>query len=192
MRLFERFAAIFSQAFGVVATISVVSIMVALTSEAVSRILTGSSLPGVFELVETLVIVVAFMGLAYTERSGKSVRVTLLTNRLTPNVTKIVTSVAMFAAALTALWIAYASWGNAFQSLDQGEFRPGLVEFPLWPARFIAALGITMAAVEFFATGLRSLRGVDKQAQAETSKIGDKVGADASSKADVPSEGSAR
>lgn len=159
MRQFERIAAVFSQAFGVVATISVATIMVALTSEAISRYLTSRSIPGVFELVETLVVVVAFMGLAYTERSGKSVRVTLVTNRLQPTTKKFITACAMFVAALTAAWIAYACWGNAFQSFSQGEFRAGLIQFPLWPARFIAAAGITMAAIEFLATGLRTLRG---------------------------------
>lgn len=169
MRRFERIAAIFSQAFGVVATISVVTIMVALTSEAISRYLTSRSIPGVFELVETLVVVVAFMGLAYTERSDKSVRVTLLTNRLQPGTRKLVMSVAMFAAALTAAWIAYACWGNAFQSLSQGEFRTGLIQFPLWPARFVAAAGITMAAIEFLATGLRTLLGTQKSPGASIS-----------------------
>ncbi|WP_312181152.1 TRAP transporter small permease [Arthrobacter sp.] len=155
MRTLDRLVGRVSQAFGIVAAAGVAAIMVAIVSDVTVRILTNRSINGIYELVESLVIVVAFMGLAYTERAGSSVRVTLLTERLSPGVSRVVRSIGVIAAALTAAWIAYSCWGNAFSSVGRGEVRQGLVAFPMWPARLLAALGMTLVAIEFVMTAIR-------------------------------------
>lgn len=155
MRILDRYVGQVSKAFGIIAALCVATIMVSIVSDVTVRTLTGKSITGIYELVESLVVVVAFMGLAYTERAGSSVRVTLLTERLSPEVSRVLRAIAMLLAALTAAWIAYSCWGNAFSSLSRGEVRQGLVAFPLWPARFLAALGMSLVALEFTMTSMR-------------------------------------
>lgn len=157
-----------SRVFGIVAAASVAAIMIAIVCDVTSRTATGRSIPGVYELVETLVVVVAFMGLAYTERSGSSVRVTLLTDRLPRGVARYVRALGTLCASIAAAWIAYSCWGNAFSSFERGEVRQGLVAFQLWPARCLAALGMSLAALEFLMT---SLRIVSKREDHETHVI---------------------
>lgn len=145
-----------SQLFGVIAALSVATMMASMTFDVVTRAFLNIAVQGIYELVQTLVVVIAFMGLAYTERARATVRVTLITERMPPRVRSAFTGVGSLVAALTAAWLAYAFWGNALDSFNRGESSQGIVQFVLWPARFAAALGMTMVAVEFLLTARSS------------------------------------
>lgn len=125
------------------AAIIAVGIGITMLVDVVRRLATGRSIPGSFELVESLVTCIVFLGLAQAERVGANVRVTLVTDNVPQIAAVLLRSVgAVIMVAITA-WFAYATWVAGLDSFRTGEFSDGIVHFPLWPARFVVALGFT-------------------------------------------------
>lgn len=155
-----------SQLFGVIAALSVATMMASMTVDVLTRALLNVAIQGIYELVQTLVVVIAFMGLAYTERARATVRVTIVTDRMPPRLRSTLVGIGSLVAALTAAWLAYAFWGNALDSFNRGESSQGIIRFVLWPARFAAALGMTMVAVELVLTAVRTMGHRDQETSA--------------------------
>lgn len=167
MRIFDTVVHRVSQVLGVTSAVGVVLIMTAITATVVARATTGRSIQGSYELVETVMVVVAFLGLAYAERDNSHVRVTLVTNRVSPLIRRVMMTMGNLACLVVVIVMARASWGEAFSSWNRGEVRQGLADFPLWPARFALALGLTALALELAVTVYRTVRGSDDRLKPE-------------------------
>lgn len=131
-----RFLAIIAASFTIVAALL-------LTAEVVSRAFFGQPIRGLFEYMQLLVVLIAFLGLAEAERNGDHIRVTLLTERLPRKVTAAVRVFAMLVSGLIVLWMSVMSFLELQKSLGRGEYSPGLLNLPVWPARIIIVVGLT-------------------------------------------------
>lgn len=125
------------------AAIIAVGIGLVMLVDVVRRLVTGRSIPGSFELVESLVTCIVFLGLAQAERAGANVRVTLVTDNVPQKAAVVLRSVGGIVMVAITAWFAYATWIAGLDSFRTGEFSDGIVHFPLWPARFVVALGFT-------------------------------------------------
>lgn len=134
--------------YNVVAAISVVSaagsivLMFVVISDVGSRTVGRGSLPGMLEASEALLVIITFLGLAQAERVGAHVRTTLLTDRLSPVARRYTRASAYVLYLGIAIWWAIASVGRAIESAGRGEFRAGLMQFPIYPARIVIAVGV--------------------------------------------------
>lgn len=144
-----------TECLAIVSAITLMVIMVAMLFDVIVRSSTGASTPGVYELVETLLIVAAFLGLAYAERSGGNVRVTIFLRWMPPLVARLATRLGTLIAVIILLWMVYATSMQAYESFSVGEVNLGIVSFPLWPSRMVIALGILAFLLEMIATLIR-------------------------------------
>lgn len=135
----------------VLGTIVSAGLMFGIASDVVRREFTGRSIPGMIELIETFMVIVVFLGLAHAEATGTHVRMSLVTNVLPHRVRRIVKSLGMLACAVGATWFSWASTFRALESFESGEVRPGLLRFPVWPARIVIAVGFTILIFEYIA-----------------------------------------
>jgi len=135
-------------------------IMLLMSLDVFNRLVTGGSIRGAFETVETLVVLMVFLGIAYAERSDAHVRVRLLTGRLPRSIGEVVRLFGNTAALSIVMWMAYATTQVAQLSVATGEFRMGLVNFPVWPARIAVAVGFWLLTLELALTTVRTLRRV--------------------------------
>ncbi|WP_083411123.1 TRAP transporter small permease [Arthrobacter sp. UCD-GKA] len=133
-------------------------LMAIMLVDVATRLSTGSSLAGAFELSETLVVLIVFFGIAFVERSGNNVRVTVVTERLPARVANLLRAVGTLVTMLVIVWFAYATFTEAISSYQIREFHVGLVNFPLWPARVVVVLGFIALFFEFLATLVRQIR----------------------------------
>lgn len=131
--------------------------MCAMCVDVANRLLTGSSIAGVYELVESLVVGAIFLGLAWAERRQEHVKVELVTRRLPVRVAAWVRVGGAVASVVVVGWMTYATSLRARRAVDVGEFRQGLVEFPLWPARAAVAVGLAALLAELLLTLRRRL-----------------------------------
>lgn len=141
----NRFAPWLSAVLGVLATIATVVMMLAIVIDVAARGITGASIPGLFELGETVLVAAVFLGMAYTGVTNGHIAVDLLTERLTPAVSRIVVLIAWILTAITLAWFTYATAVRAMASSRSNETRMGLVNWPVWPARWIIVIGIAAA-----------------------------------------------
>jgi TRAP-type mannitol/chloroaromatic compound transport system permease small subunit len=44
--------------------------------------------------------------------------------------------------------IAWFGWKSGIHSFSVGEYAPGLINFPIWPARLVLGFGATVMAVQ--------------------------------------------
>lgn len=135
--------------------IALLVIMSAMIFDVVVRTITGASAHGVYELVETLLIVAAFLALAYSERSGGNVRVTVFLKMFPSRVSAVLNRFGNLIAVVILVWLVWATSIEAFESFMARESSYGLVTFPLWPSRIVISLGSFVLLLEMIATLIR-------------------------------------
>lgn len=141
-----------STAFGVLAALLVMAIMFSTAADVASRQLTGSSIAGVVEYSEVLMVGLIFLGLAYAQRTGAHIGVDLVTERMPARVAHAVRSVGLVIAIAIVAIMAWETLEVALRSFESREFRFGLVQVPIWPARLLIPIGLTSLLLELAVT----------------------------------------
>ena len=137
------------RATAILGTIVSGGLMLGICADVFRREFTGRSIPGMIELIETFMVIVVFLGLAHAEAVGTHVRMSLVTNALPSRVRRVVKSFGMLVCAVGAGWFAWSTALRALESIESAEVKPGLLRFPVWPARIVIAVGFTVLIVEY-------------------------------------------
>src|SRR5699024_10440129 len=138
----------------VLSAVAIVIMVIAIAVDVFVRNATGASLPGMIEIAETAMVTAVAFGLAWAGVHGEHVAVTLLTDRFSAKWAKItnifVCALVLFYTAYLFFWVlvffytawlSYANVLNAIQSTQAGEIRFGLVQWPMYPMRWVLTLG---------------------------------------------------
>jgi TRAP-type C4-dicarboxylate transport system permease small subunit len=126
-------------------------IMLGIVTDVVRRTLTGRSIPGMVELVETFMALEVFLGLAHAEAEGVHVRMSLVTNLMAFRIRRLLKTFGMAVCILGSVWFAWGSTLRAIEATSVSEVKPGLLRFPVWPARWAIAFGFAVLVVEYVA-----------------------------------------
>ena len=110
--------------------------------------LPSSPIPAVFEFMATMMVVTVFLGTALGQARRNHIRVEVIVNRLPPGGRKFMELVQHSLSVLMWGLIAWYGWKSGFHATAVGEFAPGLVNFPVWPARLILGLGASLMTVQ--------------------------------------------
>jgi TRAP-type C4-dicarboxylate transport system permease small subunit len=157
--LWDRVICPTTRVFAVVSAVLCAALALLLTTEVVMRGATGGSIRGLFEIAELGLVMTVFLGFAQAEVNGTHVRVTLLTDRLRPAVANRLRGVALVLACVFLAWMSIELIERALDSFTNGEYRTGLLNFPVWPSRAFVAFGTTLLALIVLAKGLVYLTG---------------------------------
>lgn len=141
-----------STLFGVLAALLIVAIMASTAADVATRQLTGSSIPGVVEYSEVLMVGLIFLGLAYAQRTGAHIGVDLVTERMPVRVAHAVRSVGLLLAILVLAVMAWETLEVALRAVESREYRFGLVQVPIWPARLLIPIGLVALLLELAIT----------------------------------------
>jgi TRAP-type mannitol/chloroaromatic compound transport system permease small subunit len=106
------------------------------------------SVKGARELTELTMVAAAFLGMALAQQRREHVRVTLVTERLSPWLQTATYRFGLFLSAAVMSAIAWYGLDSAWQSFTSGEFSPGSLAVPVWPAKAVLGLGATLMALE--------------------------------------------
>lgn len=132
----------------VLAAISSIVLMLAVLADVVSRQSGNGSFPGLLEVSESLLVLITFLGMAHAERLNVHVRTNLLTERLSSAGRRVVHMFTYSIYLAFVLWWTVASVERAVESVGRGEFRTGLIHFPVYPGRVALAVGlISLSAI---------------------------------------------
>jgi TRAP-type C4-dicarboxylate transport system permease small subunit len=122
--------------------------MLIMVADVTNRYLNSRSIAGAYEAVELLVVAMTFLGIAYAERTDVHVRSKLLTTALPAKAADRVRFTGRIATLLIVAALTYGTGRRAWSSFKAGEYRHGLVEMPIWPARAIVAFGAALLTLE--------------------------------------------
>lgn len=155
----ETFVRRVSAFLAVISALAIVAMMVAIAADVFVRNFSGASLPGMIEIAETSLVIAVLFGLAWAGVQGEHVAVTLLTDRLSPRLNKIV---GIFVWSLTTVfmgWLFYANLMRAISSTAMLEERFGILRWPIYPMRWIIVIGFFALLLVAIVNLMRSLRG---------------------------------
>lgn len=127
-----------------IASACLVFLIVSAAGDVLLRALTGQGLRGAIEYGEVVLVAFAFLGLAHTQQRDGHVAVELVTSRFSPRVAALMELMAFAIALVFLAWMAWASVGEAINSVQSGEYRYGVVQAPVWPARLAIATGLAV------------------------------------------------
>lgn len=95
-------------------------------------------------------VFMAYIGLAYTFRTGGHIRVDIVFGRLKPMVRAILEIAAIVAGLIILYMLSLETLGNALFSLKANFRSSFLTESPLWPFQLFIPMGLTILGLEMF------------------------------------------
>ncbi|MFA5605692.1 MAG: TRAP transporter small permease [Leucobacter sp.] len=148
-----------SSFFGVLATLATISMMIVIALDVVARASSGASIPGVLELGETVLVAAVFLGMAYTGATNGHIAVDLVTDRLPWRVSRWLIAFGWACTTAILVWMLYATGERAIASLASNESRMGIVNWPIWPARWLIVIGLAAMLLIAIANVIRLVSG---------------------------------
>ena len=134
--------------FAIAAALCVVAMMGMTVADVTSRTITGRSVPGAQEISEQLVVALVFLGMAYAFYRREHVAVTICTLALPVRPRAAVRLLGRVIMLGLVGWMIWMTGEEAWRSYSQGEFRFGLLQLPVWPARAAIPLGLAAFALQ--------------------------------------------
>lgn len=141
-----------SRGLGLVAGGAILLLMFATVLDVVSRKAGGGGLAGVVEWTEVLLVVVVYAAMMGAELSGAHIRgMSFLTDRQRSVVAPLARSLGSLLATAVLVWAVVMTGDDAWASIELGEYRMGLVQVPIWPAKLAIPIGLAgFAAVMLY------------------------------------------
>lgn len=149
-----------ARGFAIVASFATLVLMVALCVDVVSRLTVNRSLPGMIELSETCLVFIVFCGMAYACLQRTHISVDILSYAVSPRIRLGMRVIVGFLTTIFLAWAVYATGSRSISSFLTGEYKFGLLEWPVWPSRWAITAGFTLAlivTVTLLSSDVRSL-----------------------------------
>ena len=140
-----------STGLAIVAALCVVGMMGLTVVDVASRALTNRSIPVAQEISEQLIVALVFLGMAFAYHRQEHVAVTMCTRALPIPTRGPVRLLGRCFLLGLLVWMIWATGHEAVRSYAQGEFRFGLLQVPVWPARAAIPIGLAALALQVLA-----------------------------------------
>ncbi|PLX40081.1 MAG: hypothetical protein C0608_10015 [Deltaproteobacteria bacterium] len=122
-----------------------------------SRYLFNSPLPGVYDVVQLLLVWVVFLSLSYTQREKRHIRVEIILRKMSERANHMMDALATALGFFLCGFMAWQSLEAAWSSTVNMEYWPGLLRVPIYPSKIALALGVVLLGLRFGIDTIRSL-----------------------------------
>ena len=140
-----------------VSAITLFILMLFITSDVIGRYVFSKPLPGSYELASTSLAFIIFLSLAYLEIRGMHIRLFSIYNLLGLQGKNILNIIAYFIGVMICGLIALQAWDWAWVSWLEKDYMEGQVNFPYYPSKFAAALGMTAVLIVYLLKLIKTL-----------------------------------
>lgn len=146
--------------------------MLMISADAIARYVINKPIMGVVEIVEEyLMVVLIFLAMSMTNKSGYHLKVELLDRFIPPWVKKVLEPTIIALNFTIIFLIVVASWGTFVQTFETKELSVGMVPYPLWPAYLVVPLGCALLCIRMFRDFISCFRHGCLDHPAETDKV---------------------
>ena len=136
--------------------------MLLVSADAIGRKL-GVTVPGAYSLTELFIAGLVFGGIVYAQIIKIHLHVGLLDNALPPIGRLLTDLFGLLIGLVSTALIAWFGFLSAVDSWGVGEISESTIDVPVWPSRFILAIGCLLLCLQFILDGLRRVLTYDGQ-----------------------------
>ena len=150
-RVFGALGRIYNKTLFVLNYISVICIFAVsllVFSDVVGRYFFNNPIPGTTEIVKCMIIIIVFLGLAYTFQQERHIRTVLILDRMPPAQKRWVEIIACLIGIGVFTLLCITSIEAAWDSIEAGEYDGVQVRVPVYPTRLAVALGSSLLVVQ--------------------------------------------
>lgn len=138
--------------FALISGLAVFSLMMLAVISVTGRHSINQPLPGYVDWIEQAMPLIAFMGIAYTQRNGGHIRMDILVSFLKGRSLWAVEFITVLFMLLVMILIIWGSWAHFARSFDFSApmwSRDSSMDIaiPLWPAKILAPIAFSLLAV---------------------------------------------
>jgi TRAP-type transport system small permease protein len=144
---------------GVASGIATLLITVVVVVDVAGRVIFNNPIHGATELAELLLVGMVFFGLAAAQQGRQNYSIDIATRHLPPSMQGLVDLLGYIVSLGIVAVLAWLSTKQAFVSFERGEAGFGIIPLPIWPARFVLAVGFWLLSLQFVCDILRHLVG---------------------------------
>ena len=135
--------------FALLSGLAVFSLMVLAVISVSGRNFLGQPLPGYVDWIEQAMPLIAFMGVAYTQRDGGHIRMDILVGRLrgrTLWIAELITTLAILLLMVLMVWGSWAHFQRSFDFAAPLWSRDSSMDIalPIWPAKLLAPVAFSV------------------------------------------------
>jgi tripartite ATP-independent transporter DctM subunit len=156
VRILERICNPLSRAMDVGGRIVLAAMVIMITADVILRYAFNRPIKGSFELIELMLVVITFMGLAYTQLKRGHVSVTLITEKLTSRTVAILESATYLLCLMITIFITWQSVIRAGIVKEEGT-ASDLLLIPIYPFVWVVVLGSAILCLVFLKDLLKSV-----------------------------------
>ena len=156
---------IFDKGMHYVAGAALLAILALTVADITFRFLFNNPVSGTVEVTAAVLVVVVYLGLAYSEDLGDHITVDLIYERIGPR-TRVVFDYFAWALSVVVLSLmSFQLYHFALRQRESGAQTP-VLEWPIWPFAIVAAFGTALYAVAVLAKIVLKAAGEPTEAQA--------------------------
>jgi len=146
----------------IAAGISLFAMMIMMTLHVIGRKL-AMPLPGAFEASEQLMVVVFSFPLAEISLKKGNIAFDLVSRKFPPRIKRRMDIIGNLVGLLLFAPLAYQAWVVALKMYSMGEYRQGIIDFPIWPFRLLIAVGLTVFTYQVVVCWIREEKAIWSQ-----------------------------
>jgi len=105
-------------------------------------------LPAALETTEALMVVTAFMALAYSQSRREHISVDIVFCRLPPSAQRLLGILSHILTLSLIILIAWQGWHLGYNSWAVREYASGVISFPIYPAKILLAVGASLMVIQ--------------------------------------------
>ena len=106
--------------------------------------LTARPVPAAFEFMATMMVVNVFLAMSLGQSRRRHIRVEIVLNALPRSLRRTAEAFSLLCSIALFALIAWFGWKSGLHATGVGEYAPGLIKYPVWPARLVLAAGATL------------------------------------------------
>lgn len=157
---------------GYLAGVFLVTIAILVVSQIVARMF-NKQIPSADEFAGYCLAASSFLGLAYSFRSGSHIRVTLLTDRLSTHIQRVLMLLVLaFTIIMIAVW-AFNSISMVYESWKFKDMSTGILKYPIWIPQLSMGIGVTLFCLAIIEDLVNVMRGIEPNFEKNKEKVMD-------------------
>ena len=147
MKTFSNIIRWVDVACGMVSEALVILLMFLVTAEIIGRHIFGSPIPGHVEVATLSLVIILYLGLAYTQLERGHIRVDIFVSRVKGKKRELLEALALFLSLIPSVLMMWATAERALISVIGREFVSGVISFPVWPGRCAVTFGFALLSL---------------------------------------------